>query len=212
MPAKKDKPNERGSKLEQHVAERLAALRAKLDDQVEIAPQHPVILASGRKAIIDFRLLIRFSHETQNYYIEVQSRKKHDHELMDKIEAVRRDTQLKTFRFIHDTPLEEAVAKEFQSRGVICYDLIGFDTFLKGIEVNLTAVNRLQQQVERGDRSVDAELKSLVEEIASADKDIAHALPAHNPRREQLVNEAIDLAKNNPDAVRRIVGDFLRRL
>lgn len=210
MPAKKHKPNERGSKLEQLVAERLAALRAKLDDQVVIAPQHPVVLASGRKAVIDFRLTIRFSHETQNYYVEVQSRKKHDHELMDKIEAVRRDTQLKTFRFVHDTPLEDSVAKELEARGVISYDLAGLDTFLGGIEVNLTAVARLQEQVNRGDPSVDEELKALVKDIASADKDIAHFDRSPNPRRDQLVEKAIDLAKKHPEAVKRAISGFLR--
>ena len=184
---KKTGSNERGSKLELIVGERLATLRAKLDNQVEIAPQHPVTLASGRKVIIDFRLQIRFSHETQNYYIEVQSRKKHDHELIDKIEAIRRDTPLKTFRFVHDTRLEDAIAKEFESRGVICYDLIGLDAFLKGIEVSLTAVNRLNEQVKRGDRSVNSELRSLVQNIG--DNEIAHCKPLFGPRKEQLAKE-----------------------
>ncbi|MBL9001502.1 MAG: hypothetical protein JNK25_10245 [Phycisphaerae bacterium] len=157
-------------------------------------------------------MTIRFSHETQNYYIEVQSRKKHDHELIDKIEAVRRDTQLKTFRFIHDTPLEDSVAKELDARGVISYDLAGLDTFLGCIEVNLTAVARLQEQVNRGDPSVDEELKALVKDIASADKDIAHMNPSPNSRRDQLVEKAIDLAKKNPEAVKRVISSFLRGL
>ena len=124
---KRSKSHDRGSQLERHVADRLFALRDKLGDKVTITPQHPVELASGRKAVIDFRLTVRFAHETQNYYVEVQSRAKHDHELVDKIEAIRRDTQLKTFRFVHDTPLEGAIARELESRGVISYDLAGLD-------------------------------------------------------------------------------------
>ena len=171
-------------------------------------PQYPVTLASGRRALIDFRLTIHFSHETKNYYIEVQSRRKHDHELIDKIEAVRRDTELKTFRFIHDTPLEESVANELKSRGVICYDLEGLDKFLGGIELNLTAVARLQEQVDRGDKSVDAELRALVHEIASAEKDIAHVRPAASPRRDKLIKDAVELASRNPGAAIRVLKDL----
>jgi hypothetical protein len=203
--------NDRGSRLERLVVDKLFELRAKLDDCVQVVPQHPVVLTSGRKSIIDFRLTIHFSHETQNYYIEVQSRRKHDHELIDKIEAVRRDTQLKTFRFVHDTELEESVANELQARGVICYDLPGFDTFLKGIELNLTAVARLQAQVERGDTSVDQELKELVKEIATADKDIAHMNPVHNPERDKKVRKALELAAQNPEALTRLIKNFLNR-
>jgi hypothetical protein len=202
--------NDRGSALERVVAEHLEALHAKLGELVEIVPQHSVTLGSGRKAIVDFRLTVHFSHEIQNYYIEVQSRRKHDHDLIDKIEAVRRDTQLKTFRFVHDTPLEASVAKELKSRGVICYDLNGFDMFLKGLELNLSAVVRLQEQVDRGDSSVADRLKSLVTDIAAADKDIAHMLPVANSERDRLVKDAIKIAINNPDVVKKLLGDFLR--
>lgn len=208
MHAKRSRSNKRGSTLEQVIAGRMAELAAKFQREVEVAPQHRVLLTSGRKTIIDFRLQVEFAHEVQNYYIEVQSRDKHDHELMDKIEAVRRDTALKTFRFVHDTPIEQAVAKELRSRGVICYDLAGFDTFLKGIELNLAAVNRLQEQASGKDGSVDTKLKALVDEIANVDKDIAHINRVPNPRKDRLVEDAIELAARNPDAVVRMIKGF----
>ena len=128
---------ERGKKFEQKVETLFTKLESRYPNLVSMSPQFPVQLNSGRKVLIDFKLAIEFPHEFQNYYFELQSRNKHDHALSDKIEAIRRDTALSTFTFVHESELGETVAAELKSRNIIPKDWDALVTFTEGIELQL---------------------------------------------------------------------------
>jgi hypothetical protein len=196
---------ERGKKFEAKVEKLLSGLQARYDTLVQVSPQFPVQLTSGRKVVIDFKLTVEFPHEVQSYYFELQSRNKHDHALSDKVEAIRRDTPLSTFTFVHETPLEESVITELVSRNIIPKDWPAMVRFVEGIELLLlqqTSADRIAKGRKAHDKSTESRLKELVSRLANSQtekdhREFAGSEPTHEQKR--LVEDIVEEVARNPD-------------
>jgi len=197
---------ERGKQFELKVEALFSDLESRYPKLVKVIPQFPVELKSGRKVLIDFKLAIEFPHEYQNYYFELQSRNKHDHALSDKVEAIRRDTALSTFSFVHEAELGKAVAAELKSRNIIPKDWMALQSFVEGIELQLlqqTSAQRIAKGREAHDAESESRLQYLVKRLAET--------KGNKPTREfcggeptteekQLVEDIVQEALKNPDA------------
>jgi hypothetical protein len=198
----------RGSKFEQKVGSALKRLCTQYPKYLEVFPQFPVKLSSGRRADIDFKLLVRFAHENQSYYFELQSRNKHDHALTDKIEAVRRDTTLSTFSFVHESPLEASVAKELASRNVVIYDWKGFCNFLSGVELQVLQLRRAREESRGRVPSGRSRLRVLVNQLVDNERtkqtrEIRR--PESNSREGELAKEILaEVARGSAGAIRQV--------
>lgn len=205
---------ERGKKFEQKVGSLFSDLEARYPQWVKVFPQFPVELKSGRKVFIDFKLAIEFPHEFQNYYFELQSRNIYDHALADKVEAIRRDTALTTFSFVHETELGESVAAELKSRNIIPKDWSSLKSFVEGIELQLlqqASAQRIAQGREAHDAESGSRLQHLVKKLAETQgKKHTREVRGGKPSSEEkeIVEDIVKEALRNPDEAIRQARKF----
>lgn len=205
---------ERGKTFEQKVETLFTDLESRYPELVKVHPQFPVALKSGRKVFIDFKLAVEFPHEFQNYYFELQSRNKHDHALSDKVEAIRRDTALSTFSFVHESKLGETVAAELQSRNIISKDWDALVQFTEGVELQLlqqTSAQRIAEGREAHDTESESRLQYLVKRLAAV-KGRKHTreMTGSKPTLEEqeIVEDIVKEALRNPDEAIRAARKF----
>jgi hypothetical protein len=201
-----------GKEFERAIGEKLADLRSRYEDLVALTSQYRVPMTSSRVAIIDFRLEVKFAHEQQNYYFELQSRKKHGHELADKIDAVRRDTALKTFSFLHELPVEESVLSELRARGVVVYDLPAFSRFIDGLDLQLGSVRQNTARAIGAGHDTPEErtrLEELARKLQGTEPMVRHLGPSGSSQKEEVVREIIETVIKNPDEALRFLKRFL---
>lgn len=200
---------ERGKRFEERVGNLLESLRTKYPRQVKVAHQHPASLSSGRKVLIDFQVMVDFPHERQAYYFELQSRNRHSHELADKVEAIRRDTRLSTFSFVHEAPLSGAVANELAARNIVAYDWNALVRFIEGIELQLLNLESAAREA-KGQPAHDARSKSrlieLVERLGASEeeKNVRHFMGSGLSDRKRGAMEEIakEVARDPGGALR----------
>lgn len=203
----------RGKKFEQKVGNLFEDLRRRYPEQVEVDPQFLVTLASGRQVLIDFRIAVDFAHERQAYYFELQSRERHSHELSDKVEAIRRDTRLSTFSFVHEAPLSATVASELKARNIITYDWSGLVRFTEGVELQLlqlasaklTARGLAPQDLVSRNRLIE-----LVKKLAESQSESRELRPPPSAPRNGLVDEIVKEVAKDPAEAIRLARRFLR--
>lgn len=205
----------RGKDFEEKVGKLFLNLQSQYPNEVGVFPQFEVTLNSGRKVQIDYKITIEFPHEIQSYYFELQSRNKHDHALSDKVEAIRRDTPLSTFSFVHESPLESSVSQELKARNILPKDWNGIVAFVEGIELQLLqqrSAARVVKGLDAHDDASENRLKELVARLGELQdkpyREVASSEP--DAAQQQVIEEIIEEVKRDPGAAIRQARRFLR--